>query len=140
MYRDSEFSYRDFKCDCYQAFGGLWCVDFHLPNSTAPMQTAQATRKADAMREAKAKMDRWLMTDLERATDEVNRLREQLAASEASRARLLGAVDEIRMNARNLLAGGLPHFSRKDFALAVAMTCDAAIAAEPAKGENDAST
>lgn len=38
--------------------------------------------------------------------------------------RLRAALEEIRDNARHLLAGGLSHFSRRDFALAVQMITD----------------
>ncbi len=47
---------------------------------------------------------------------------------ESTESVLLDAIQEIRQNAQNLLDGGLPHFDRRDFARAVVMTCDNAIA------------
>lgn len=86
MYRDTEFSYREFRCDCYQSVhDGQWCVDFSHQSDGLPMVTVQARKKADAIREAKRQMDERMMTETER-------LRAKLAASEASRERLVEAA------------------------------------------------
>ncbi len=51
-------------------------------------------------------------------------------------ARLRSALDEIAMNAEGLLKGGLPHFSRKEFAETVAFRARHALGPTPPSSEN----
>lgn len=91
----------------------------------------------DGYRHTDGRCTEYLKAALSAANNECARLAKGAAMWAANAERFREALDEIAMNAENLVKGGLPHFSRKEFAQTVAFRARHALGAVPSNSTEE---